>query len=567
MRNQLGLLMITLLVAAPVASATWYAKGTYEPDTTLDSASFMRTTADISATNANGDMVGKERLVYFNAFQGAYLGYVAGVPTQTSPNVAGGAAAPVRTSVHTYPTTFYAMLGAWKDCNADGYVGLGEQGAWEYRAELLTAFTTNICKPGSVPLQTSGASAGRPVKNTPFPHNDGTWIHEFIPVGWDQPPTGSNSNFDSNPVNINDSASRVWGDWNKPDAPPGGTCYVRPHPRGTFHTSGNLIDYADCFGSGRINQQGAALGATWTTIKSVKNPWGEESDAAIVSPWDCSQGTTKVEVTNGNTRIFVTNLSQPSTSPSPNSAGSVAGTMNATGAGTDQCNRSTLNDGYSHNGATLGTVPYGTEGDVINTPQARNQPDHMMYYSEGQRPAPTLGALPGHKYGDADPTATGATTFAPVVGYGVDGFWVGNAVTAASRNPFFTRDALGNFGAQPVTYTSFYASIGVAAKASYNLKMPSAAVGVYGSVACPTIGVGQGVGPTNWQCNPNNWWKDANGQDVNPKVAISGVPDITVGPVVGATYQLRDVDCYDYSAQPGRGNGVSYGTLTGTRCV
>lgn len=560
--------MITILVAAPVATATWYAKGTYEPDTTLDTPSFMRTAPDIARTNNDGSMTGKERLVYFNAFQGAYLGYVAGVPTQTSPNVAGGSAAPIRTSMHTYPTTFYAMLGAWKDCNNDGYVGMGEQGIWEYRSELLVASTGNtICPPGTVPLQTTGPDQGKPVKNTPWPHNDGTWVHEFIPVGWDQPPTGSRSTFDSNPVNINDTESRVWGDWNKPDTAPGGTCYVRPQPRGTYHSVGNLVDYVDCFGSGRVNQQGSAAGSTWTTVKAVKNPWGEESDASMVSPWDCSAGTTSVDVVNGNTRVHVTNVSQPSTSPSPNTAGSLGGTANATGSGFDRCHRTSSDDGQTHMGQTLGAAPYAGEDDVINTPRARNQPDHMMYYSEGQRPAPTLGALPGHKYGDADPTATGVTTFPPVVGYGVDGFWVGNAVTAASRNPFWTRDALGNFGPQPVTYTTFYATIGTAAKASYNLKMPSAAVGIYGSGACTTIANGQPVGPTNWECSPNKWWVDANGQDVNPKVAISGVPDIAVGPVVGQTYQLRDVDCYDYSVGPARGAGVSYGTLSGTRCV
>jgi hypothetical protein len=34
----------------------------------------------------------------------------------------------------------------------------------------------------------------------------------------------------------------------------------------------------------------------------------------------------------------------------------------------------------------------------------------------------------------------------------------------------------------------------------------------------------------------------------------------------GAPFNLRDIDCYDQSAEPLRQNGVQYGVFTGTAC-
>lgn len=71
-----------------------------------------------------------------------------------------------------------------------------------------------------------------------------------------------------------------------------------------------------------------------------------------------------------------------------------------------------------------------------------------------------------------------------------------------------------------------------------------------------------------WDCNPNNWYKDSEGKDIEPKSNYLGpqtpgqqcdpsdISEFTstdavdqyctrVGGRIGSAYNLRDVDCYD----------------------
>jgi hypothetical protein len=571
MRSRISIILLAALLAAPTVAATWYAKGTSEPDTDLDwNDGWLPKNPDTTPTLATG--IGATRPIYFNAFPGAYVGYVAGVATLVNPNVAAPAGVPVRTAHQTYPWTVYAMLGVWKDCNNDGYVGVGEQGVWEYPAQLLTATTgDSICKVGSISKYTSGASSGQVVKNFPFPHNDGKWIREFIPIGWDEGAVsspGTPGTVDYNPVNINDSGSRVWGDWNKPGAPPGGTCYVRPQPRGTFHSFGGVTDYADCFASGRIESTLAASPAydSWLTVRPIG--WGEQDDGSQAYVWDCGSPVGP----NAKASTLDLQLHAPRSAPGTGS-GSLAGTANETGSGLTTGCTSHYDPDETNPGAAAAGAPYSTEGDVINTPQARNQPDNELVYSESARPntpAPAFRAV--DPYMSVDPFMLGLTQSVTLVGYAPDGIWAGTSVTAASRNPYFTRNA-GNFEPQPVSYSSYYAHVSASAISAYSLVTPKGMSGVYGREACPVIGAGAGTSANFWKCDPANWWKDVNGADVNPElsVPVSGQPKFKYGSFVGDPYELRDIDCYDSGADPLRtdaagGDLTVYALVTGTEC-
>jgi hypothetical protein len=80
-----------------------------------------------------------------------------------------------------------AMLGYWRDCNADDYVGSAALRASDYP---VGGVSTSICGPGSA-------------------YNDGIFIHEFLPIG-------------PNPSmvwGVNDTAAIVWADWASPEEP------------------------------------------------------------------------------------------------------------------------------------------------------------------------------------------------------------------------------------------------------------------------------------------------------------------------------------------------------------
>lgn len=539
LRSKMTILGIALLLSMPTFALAWGGKGDAEPDTLIDrTAGFMQQGVPPAGP-------GGQEYVYFSAFAGTNA-YLAG-STSFNTNFA-----TVGSKIQGYPYQVYAFLGAWKDCNGDGFIGFGDNGLFEYRSELLVGpFNTGNC-----PVQPATAHN--------LPHNDGVWVHELLPIGWD---TGAS--FENNPLNLNDSTSRVWGDWGLPGDPPSGQCYVRPWPYGSVHSPGGLLKHLDCFAGNRVSgaiQSVTDATGTTSTYNSIMatQPWGDEKDASDAQVWDCSQPQlVHQQVGTGATWV---NVSQPGTNPNPNTGGSLAGTANATGAGLDRCNRrSDVNQGGT--GGTLASAPYvpGTlESDVQDQVAIKFQTDQTLFYSEGSRPAAPftlLGAVPGAKStpGDGGTRATGS-----------EGLWSGNSVTAASRNPYVSRQ---NLGLSPVTYTTYYATVGSGAVSAYNLKLPGS-LGTYGSAACGAHATGIFNG---WDCDRNDWYKDANGNDIQPRTAVLGRDQsqptsavctasgtgstsrgcISYAAFPGSPYNVRDIDCWDDSNSLLRPLGVS----------
>jgi hypothetical protein len=590
-------------LTTPVAIAGWGMKGSHEPDTLRDAADgWMFTTSDKALA---------PNRVYFN-------GYLApsgasGIGTGafgTNPNLAtlgtqfdmGG------------PSQFRAILGAWKDCNKDDYVGFGDQGLYEYRATLL--LDASICP----------ARPGVPTPGSMPAHNDGTWVKELIPIVW-----GDYYSGDANPWDAHDRGARVWADYGKPGetARPSLDCNLGGAPRGTFASTGGLLWYVDCVDGYRVTDTFDGIANNNPTLRPYSfsdhprdqynsasqanrpNPFGQQSDASYVETWDCSRpqiaqvdasisqshdplglgpdptGTGYVgggtdPLGTGGALIWV-NVSQPRVPPSgPNLAGTPSGTLNSTGSGLDECHRETRHDDDSsfwgerwHEGSRASNLPYwALERDAARLNVAKQAPsDTLQGWYERRRPttlAPVLGE-------SAPPCATDVTNDCGTFLVSSDGSW-GSAFDASTR---YTRPELdANASANRVEYVTFYAIVSASAVTQLNLQLPSAGTGTYGAEACGATRAGVLNG---WDCDPTHWWRDVNGHDVEPRAPELG-PDpsstlpcsedpayVTDGCMafsarIGSPYNLRDVDCYDQSFTAARERGVGMGVLTGTSC-
>ena len=587
--------MVSLLaLAAPFATAAWGVKGELEPGTKRDAQDgYMWLAPDQTA--------GSGRRAYFNGFMGTY----AGAATHLSPNLAATGSA-----IQSYPAEAWALLGVWKDCNEDGYIGFGDQGLWEYRVELLSL-------PGG-PGASVCPNEGPIDPRFPFvregwvpPHNDGDWVHEFIAIGW----RDWRDSVDLNPWNFNDSNSRVWADYGLPETGQTLVCSVDPAPRGTYQSTGGFLAYSDCFtgykATSGINDAARLAGVPGVSFAdqpmgqqgksssalNKQNPWGRQEDASYVSAWDCSRGplySLKDPTWNGDSGpthqgvanpapsgdrtlwvnfsdrsgnpgfsmtgvtggVFVNfNVSQPRTVPGANpTGGSAAGTVNDTQSSYGNCRRDdNTGPGASH-------APYTLEGDAVVRGAKRVSNDFVLHYEMGRsRAGPhTLtgkGAPP-----DWGVKLTGREAcYNTGVLYQVwcyDGLWHDGSLSDLTRigtnpNPYVDREAL---SPEAVTYVTFYASLGSAATSAYGFRFPGV-VGSYGAEGCAQT-------PATFECDPAQWWP---GNTV-PRTDWLG-PGTPYGVAVGQTYQLRDVDCYDQSVGALRENGLTWGTATGSACL
>lgn len=517
---------------------------------------------------------GNVHKVYFNGF------VVEGDMQLVGPINLGLASERVSPSWHDYHQ--YVMMGVWKDCNNDGYVGFGDNGLWEYRSELLAnTFGNSICRPQSIPGTVSPPSTNPPFNWFPV-HNDGQWVHEFISIQWSR---GNGAVLgDVNPWNLNDNSSRVWADNSLPEDPPRGSCQITPQPAGTFHSVGGAMWYADCLAGYRVTDtiNSAALltgadnlGAGQLSFKdkprnqyqsasilNVKNPWGEETDGSYVQAWSCAPGTQlHQQKVNNDTDV---NVSAPSTSaPSPNLAGSPSGTANSTGAGFDECNRNTKNDGHSHAGRSAARLPYSTEGGVNSI--IKIDPDNTFSPMEHSRPAAPFASV----LGKGTPPDGGTNNLWQGGGTNLDpsGLWRSN--TAWTATPWVSRADLAPAKVFNFTY---YGKVSPGAIASYGLSLPKAAGAVYGIVPCNgTIGT-NAPDTNNWACDPAKWFLDSVGRDIEPRSTTLGIGEqasqngVRIGARVGTVYNMRDIDCFDQSSKTLRANAVHYGLLTGTKC-
>ena len=585
-------ILLTALVAAAMvapAAGAWSVQGSFEPDTTRD------VTDDYMWTEPDTSEVGSK--VYFNAVQHYFV-------TSTNPNV-GAAKTAIRMPGHQ---TMAAFLGEWKDCNADGYIGMVEGAIHEYRSELL--LDASVCPDGSV-------------------WNNEGWVYEFRWIG-------PNDIFDEDLYGlrrgINDTTARVWGDYGLPGARPGGSCAVNPLPEGTTASTGGLIAYSDCIAGRQITTNvntvdesagGAGLymdPQSPQTSDSLLNqrfpahlwydPYGETNEektglieeyeahrgdddhekSPAFSVWDCSAPSGGAEVTDptgqlGNIEdptglVFDEPLSVtddegriaavPTPNPQPG---------NPTGSYQDA-----LND--TESGVTYGTDHPGCEGTPTNlqgetTVEAayggvdvnRGRMLHDIYFTFTSSPlTPAPGSLdnmtscviddvpPGcaETYILPDGTIPDSTPYEGGVGYLRPGSlggptWYG--LPNYIRDPqLINRATLQPAGGE---YVTFYASVDTALFAPGAL--PPAGTGVYGAEWCngATTGVADG-----FDCDKTHWWNpkyDASNTDMPTQTANTDEtcydPETKefdalagcrdLGVAAGKEYQLRDIDCYD----------------------
>jgi hypothetical protein len=504
MSRRLWPLALLALLVAPTVAASWAAKGSREPDTPQDAADgWMFGDADTAPCAASGSC--DSNRVYLDGFT-SYCAPPYGVcaPTTLSPNVAA-----LGTQVMAYPTVTTALLGVWKDCNADGYVGLGDQGLWEYRSEVLAAWPgagASVCPVAPTPIDWT---TGLPRAGWFPSHNDGKWVRELLPLGPPDPRTVSGA--DANPWDLEDPTARVWADGGLPGDAPTPDCYLAPVPSGTFRTTGALLGYADCF-DGDHAAPLVASAPVAGPLADQRNPWGSSQDASVATLLACSGNRTQA---------------QPRPT-GPDASGSPGGTVGELEAEAE-C------DPWGDR--SLGDAPYALEGDAVDVHGVRVRPDHSLQYQGGARPAAPLGALRG----PATPGDLGVRAQD-------EGFWVEDAVTGLSRDPFVSREQTATLAS--VTRVTTYAYVSPAI-GSLPLDLPRGrgVAGVYGAEACGSFSTGVHGG---WQCNPLAWWPDG-----EPVYAAR----------VGDAYDLRDVDCYDESADAAREAGVSWGALTGSSCA
>src|SRR5438552_4382511 len=323
--------VIAIVLAMPMGVAEWMGRGFYEPDTAFDRSS-GRMWADPDTNPAL-------EKVYFSAYGGFYV-------VTLNPN-----SGTLGSNVLPYPTNIHYMLGAWRDCNGDGYVGSAETGLIEYRSELLNAeITAGVAPAGACQAMATPDPIPPGWKPT---HNDGEWVREFLWIGPDDvapdgtsdgcyfKPTASEctrAQNATNPYNIPDHGARIWSDWGLPGDTAQPTCPVNPRPPGTYQSTGGFPRYEDCHASWRETGTLDAAIATWNgstgnhaldpfafsdapkerpdesrSTLNQPNPYGHQQDAPLVSAYDCSRPPAAVIVdptydgSSGATHQVVTN--------------------------------------------------------------------------------------------------------------------------------------------------------------------------------------------------------------------------------------------------------------------
>jgi hypothetical protein len=304
-------LALAVMLAVPIGAA-WSGKGSYEPDTSYDKTGpYMWQTADTGANTGNR--------VYFNAYTQQNTGY------STHGFDLGFNLATAQFARPSWPGNLAALLGVWKDCNKDGFIGLGDQGIMEYRSELL--IDTTACPPNAAGQAPPGSGPAPHNWAGALIHNDGIWVREFVPIG---PDSVFPSQGDANPYDITDNGARVWGDWGVPGAlPPPTSCSVVFIPTGTFHSTGYFLWYADCSdgyvvtdtidiatstaGQGQLGFSDHPRDQFRSQSPlNQPDPWGDPGGASDAQAWDCSHGTiAHVQITS----TIGVGVSPPSSNP------------------------------------------------------------------------------------------------------------------------------------------------------------------------------------------------------------------------------------------------------------
>lgn len=597
-RLTLAVVVTAALLTLPLGAAEWTGRGFYEPDTARDETSngiFL--TPDVDP-NPN------TKKVYFSAFSAYYV---------LTPNHNVGT---VGSNIMVYPTNMHAILGVWKDCNKDGYIGLPEGVAWDYLSVLLV--DTSVC-PATDPGD-HNATGFAPV------HNDGTWVREFIPVGPDYETGGADQGAEwqnnTNHYNIADEAARIWGDWGLPEDAAKASCPVNPRPQGTYQSTGGFLRFTDCLANWRIT-------GTFNTVAHLAgqdslafddapqerpdqsasplnqpNPWGQEDDASLVTAYDCNADPVVVEdplgpqtvadptggqlTGDGPTAIFgedgeltaelgETFVTYMPGAPGVNPAGSAAGTVNetveegamATGgldqAGSDfvftggagaTCDRDDDSDaGWSQGYAHI----YGVdEAPFEGTTPKRSQTDVYYGFTEGnpEGTALTTDEAPGCLDDEIPETcAPIEDEDMPYRGWPDD---LGLAVDQLSFGSGTWFGAPGYIASRnPYVNRDDLTPWGGVYFTTYAYVNPNLGLSLPGVVG--TYGSPHCTGTTEitggYWCSADKWWLNPDGSSLKTDWMV----------LPGQPYNLIDFDCYD--ASPVKNSPANTGLIGAYQCA
>ena len=528
----------------------WSGKGSWEPSTRQDrDDGFMWLTGDTSPAG---------RKVYFNGFitDGEAL------ITSTSPN-----SGILKTAIQPRNALPFAMLGVWKDCNRDDFIGNSDAN-YVYPAALPGVDVT-LCPP------TPGV----------YPtHNDGRWIYEFTPITYNNASVLACCDVNT----YVDNEAKVWADTGLPDAITVPTCLTSPWPENTMQSTGGIIGWLDCQDDYAITRAVNALadatgqdqlsfsdqppgnnGESDSLLNQRFDALGEPGDDSYVYAFDCSDPENPYNVQDDNPTPFhenptgiereqvpgvvtfnVTAIWNTATditfnpnvnAPTVNTGGSLWGTANETDTGSSDCDNSN-----------------GSLGDTDHIGEAAARRD----FTGRVRPDATLtSAQWPHKYmgvNTQDPVTDISDKQNSLVGADFRQFWhTGN--TVENTGPL-TRD--GRFAEGQ--YWTYYARLSTSAISAFSLQVPGV-TGTYGSEACAASALD---GKTRFDCARANWWLRADGSVITPQDAGNAACASKCDPraFVGDVYNLRDIDCYDYSVGVLRDQGFTTAHVAGRPC-
>ena len=534
-RKSLIALVIVAVLTAPAASATWYFAQTFEPSSEYDTSEWMW---------ADAPPVGESR-VYF----AVETHHLFALGPYVNPNV-GALHTQIEISNGEHHS---ALLGIWIDCNGDGYVGMAETAVREYAAALL--LDTTACP----------AVSGAPNGWTAGAHNYNGWVSEFIPVARD-PALVSDRR-----VYVDDDA-RVWGDHHRPDEKPWHAfCPLSPQPRGTWQSTGGVMNYADCradilglmnLGFGAIGDPAALRFSDTDDARSGAlgqiATFGDENDAnRAATVWDCSSQTRSGDTLNETAlgpvapsaaHNIVVTAADPSVDNTDDPVRRVAATVNHTNEGATVAGGSRncdTSDDFGHDvyTGTCGVAVYCVGESDFNpiNPKNKKQAHFNMRYDSGSRGNGAGALVPGGLFGAGGGASSDGGLRWPnngaLAGSGawtVLSYWLTKPGFSTIRTHF--QDPTNtNVEPAPGHWLTFYAHVGTNITSKF--VMPGGD-GVYASWHCGdnTSGIHNGFNCDRnvWNFNPDGTPYSPGGELENHELARPGDP-----------YELRDVDCYD----------------------
>lgn len=556
----LGAILVAATLAAPAALADWGGIGTSEPDTTYDAAGgYMYADADASPSGQR---------VYFNGYAEQYPapGY------RDNPNSAHLGSRILSPNLMSQD----AILGVWKDCNADGYIGLSDTSFAVYAAAIVDV--TAICPAGG-------------------DFNDGTWVREFLTIG------------NTASANLRDDEAQVWADVGEPGGDVHFDCPHEPLPWGTTGSTGGVLMWADCFTAFTITQTfNTAVTMAGQDDLAFDDPYHPERECDSPAQQDIplwgnpqrdnfcgtdSYGVFKEETPNQSGTAFDCSAEPAAGVRDPTAAEGEQGDLSRvvvddpTTADEDEDVARNLTDDEGW------YVAIGTPAPSLDNPtgsyyQLLNQTENYHCGHAGLRTLVMQNFVGERLFGSGLETNFAATN--PADGKRIVDFpmsfssgVVGTAgVTVGERQVGDTtiRETRVDQPVQPLAhwngqfvylsptynggtvrndlspvgsyYVSLYARVGV--NTTSVASTPSNAVGLYASEVCAASS-DEKVG--NWDCNEENWYRTDLGGYAWPSGKVADNDQVfAYGPPVvpGVSYHLRDVDCYDGSVA--RDSGV-----------